>query len=259
ALEERLRAAGYMMLLANGLNQAEREIEILSTFKARGMDGLLIAPGSERNPGVLAAIRSLGIPSVILDRDTDTDTDCVLFDHAPGMKQLVAHLAGLGHRRIALVVTRAANRPMRRRIEGFRAGHKAQGLAVDDALIVRLPSATSSAFDSVSQLLQRRARPTALIVMGTSILSETLNAINASALRIPHDVSLVAVGDPDFAANHVPPISTLRVDLDEAAAAGCELLLSRMRGDAGGAPRAVHIASRFIERASCGAAPRRVA
>lgn len=255
ALEERMRAAGYMMLLANSLNLAEREIDILSTFKTRGMDGVLIAPGSERDPQVLAAIRELAIPTVILDRDMNTPTDCVLFDHAPGMKRVVAHLAALGHRRMALIVSQSPNRPIRRRIEGFRAGHKASGLALDEALIVHLPTAMSSAFDAVHTLLQRPDRPTAIVAMGTNILNETLNAIHACALRIPQDISLVAIGDPDFARNHVPPISSLRVDLDEVAAVSCDLLLSRMRGEAGEAPHTIHLKSTFVERSSCGPAP----
>jgi LacI family transcriptional regulator len=91
--------------------------------------------------------------------------------------------------------------------------------------------------------------------MGTNILNETLNALSACALRIPHDVSLVSVGDPDFAANHVPPIASLRVDLEAVAQASCELLLSRMRGESGEAPRSIHIANHFVERGSCARAP----
>lgn len=256
ALEERLRAAGYMMLLANGLNAADREICILSTFKSRGMDGALIAPGNERDPQVLAAIGELGIPTVILDRDMDTRADCVLFDHVPGMKRVVAHLAGLGHQRIALIVSQSPNRPIRRRIEGFRSAHQLQGLALDDTLIVQLPHAMSPAFEAVRALLQRDDRPTAIVAMGTNILSDTLNAINACQLRIPQDISAVSIGDPDFAAHHVPPISSLRVDLDQVAEVSSELLLSRMRGEAGEAPRTEHVSNGFVERASCGPAAR---
>jgi LacI family transcriptional regulator len=184
----------------------------------------------------------------------DTRTDCVLFDHAPGMTRVVAHLAGLGHRRIALIVSQSPNRPIRRRVEGFRAGHKAQGLALDETLVVHLPTAMSPAFETVQALLRRADRPTAIVAMGTNILNDTLNAINANALRIPHDISLVSIGDPDFASTHVPPISSLRVDLDEVAEVSCELLLSRMRGEAGEAPRTIHITNAFVERASCGPA-----
>ncbi len=257
ALEERMRHAGYMMLLANSLNLAEREIDILGTFKSRGMDGVLIAPGSERDPQVLAAVRELGIPCVILDRDMDTRSDCVLFDHVPGMKRVVAHLAGLGHQRLALVVSQSANRPIRRRIEGFRSGHKAQGLVLDETLIVQLPHATSPAYAAVHTLLQRADRPTAIVAMGTNILNDTLNAINACQLRIPQDISVVSIGDPDFAAHHVPPISSLCVDLEQVAEVGSELLLSRMRGEAGEAPRTEHVKNTFVERASCGPAPQR--
>ncbi len=258
ALEERMRAAGYMMLLANSLNLVEREIDILGTFKSRGMDGVLIAPGSERDPQVLAAIRELGIPTVILDRDMATPTDCVLFEHVPGMKRVVAHLAGLGHQRMALIVSQSTNRPIRRRIEGFRSGHKAQGLALDEDLIVQLPHAMSPAYEAVHRLLQRADRPTAIVAMGTNILNDTLNAISACHLRIPQDISVVSIGDPDFAAHHLPPIATLRVDLDQVAERGSQLLLSRMRGEAGDAPRTVHVANTFVERVSCGPAPKRV-
>ncbi len=254
ALEEQLRSAGYMMLLANSLNLAEREIDILSTFKSRGMDGVLIAPGNERDREVLAAVQGLGVPTVILDRDmaTTNATDSVLFNHVPGMKRVVAHLAGLGHRRIALIVTQSPTRPMRRRIEGFRAGLRAQGLTADEDVIVRLPSAMSPAFDAVRALLQRADRPTAIVAMGTGILNDTLNAISAQHLRIPQDVSVVALGDPDFAGHYAPPITSLRVDLEAAATAGAELLLSRLQGRSGDAPRSVMIDCHFIERQSCG-------
>jgi LacI family transcriptional regulator len=257
AFEERMRAAGYMTLLANSLNLPEREIDILSAFKSRGMDGVVIAPGSERDPQVLTVIRELGMPTVILDRDMDTRADCVLFDHVPGMKQVVAHLGGLGHRRMALITTESSHRPIRRRIEGFRAGHKALGLPVDEELIVRLPSAMSPAFEAVNILLSGPDRPTAIVSMGTTILNETLNAISANHLRIPEDISVVSIGDPAFAASHVPPISCLRVDLDVAAEQSSALLLHRIQGDAAEPPQVSHIPCDFIARASCGPAPLR--
>jgi LacI family transcriptional regulator len=258
AFEERMRAVGYMTLLANSLNLPEREIDILSAFKSRGMDGVVIAPGNERDPQVLATIRELGMPTVILDRDMDTRADRVLFDHVPGMKQVVEHLGRMGHRRMALITTESSHRPIRRRTEGFRAGHKAQGLVLDEELVVRLPSAMSPAFEAVSILLSRPDRPTAIVAMGTTILNETLNAISARHLRIPQDISVVSIGDPAFAASYVPPLSCLRVDLDVAAHHSSTLLLQRFHeGDATVPPRTSHIPCEFIERASCGPPPRR--
>lgn len=254
ALEERLRDAGYMMLLANSLNQVEREVEILSTFQARGMDGVLIAPANEGDPQVLAAVAALKMPTVLLDRELDAPIDRVLFDHIPGMQRVVRHLVGLGHRRIALVVSDSPTRPMRHRIRGFRLQHEAIGLPLDENHIVRLPTGTSPAFDAVSALLAQPDPPTALIALGTNVLNDTLGAISVGGLRIPQDVSVVSLGDPYFAAHHMPPISALRVALQQAGDTGSQLLLARMAGD-DTAPRSITLPCEFVERQSCGPAP----
>jgi LacI family transcriptional regulator len=255
ALEDRLRAAGYVVLLANSLNSAEREVEILSTFASRGMDGVIIAPGNERDPAVLQAVRNLDMPAVILDRDMAPERDHVLYDHVPGMRAVTVHLAGLGHRHIALVVSRALGRPMRRRIEGFRAGLAAQGLHAEDGLIIEMPSAMSSSFDVVSRLLARRPRPTAIVVLGTNLLTDALNAIAVQGLRIPDDVSLVSLGDPDFARSYTPPITTLRIDVQQAAERVVALLLERVEHGERGPGRSVNVVPELIVRSSC-AAPR---
>lgn len=255
ALEDRLRAAGYVVLLANSLNSAEREVEILATFAARGMDGVIIAPGNERDAAVLQAVHGLDMPAVILDRDMAPERDHVLYDHLHGMRAVTAHLAGLGHVRIALVVSRALGRPMRRRIEGFRAGMAAAGLPVDDSLIVELPSAMSSSFDAVTLLLERASRPSAIVAFGTSILTDALNAIAVQGLRIPDDVSLVSLGDPDFARTYTPPITTLRMDVEQVAERVVTLLLGRVERGERGPGRSVQVVPELIVRGSCAAPP----
>jgi len=255
SLEERFRKAGYVTLLANSLNNADREVEILQTFGSRGLDGVIAAPGNERIPAVTEALRALGRPAVVLDRDMAADLDRVQFDHVPGMRKVVARLAALGHRRIALILTQSVNRPMLRRIDAFRAGLAAADIAPEEATVLRLPTAMSPAYGEVSQMLARRPRPTAVIALGTSILLETLNAVAARRWRIPQDISVVSIGDPAFACNYSPPLSALRVDLDRVAAQASDMLLSRLNGGVDLAPRTVKVAAEFIERGSCGPAP----
>src|SRR3546814_13020608 len=116
-----------MLLLANGLNDAEREISILNTFQLRGMDGVIIAPGNERDAGVLEAVQHLTMPVVIYDRDMSVDADTVLYDHVKGIKAAVSHLMALGHTPIAPVLWQANSRALRRRIEGYKSAFKQAG------------------------------------------------------------------------------------------------------------------------------------
>ncbi len=256
AVEERLRDAGYMMLLANSLNSPEREIEILSTFQRRGMDGVLIAPGNERDQRVLEAVEALTMPVVILDRDMATTKDRVMFDHVPGMRAVVAHLAALGHRQVGLILGTTPNRPTRRRIEGFRKGFADLALPVPESMILRIATSMSPAFDDVLALLRQKDRPTALIAHGTTILDDTLNAVHAAGLRVPEDISVVSLGDPLFARSHRPAITSSHVDLDAAASASASLLLERIRDPHLPAARSVRISMGLIERPSCGPAGR---
>lgn len=256
AIEERLRAAGYVVLVANGLNKVEREIDILATFAQRGMDGVLIAPGNERDTALLRAVRALEMPAVILDRDMLPDCDRVQFDHASGMRTVVSHLAQLGHTRMALVLAQAVDRPMRRRIEAFRASLAEHGLTSPDGFIVELPTSMSSSYSAVCGLLSRPERPTGLLVLGTNILNEALNAIASCALRIPGDISLVSIGDPDFAGSFVPPLTALRIDVHAAAQRAVGMLLERLEQRAPARGRTVKLLPELIERESCAAPPR---
>jgi LacI family transcriptional regulator len=245
-----------MVLLANSLNHLDWELGILEMFRSRGMDGVLIAPGNERNARLLAAISNLGIPAVVVDRDMAARQDRVLFDHASGVEQAIGHLLDLGHRDIALVIAGTGRRPMRRRLEGYRAAFAARGLVPDEALIVGLATSTSEAFGAIDALLATARPPTAIATLGTTVLGDVLNAISARGLQVPQDLSVVSMGDPDFARAHVPPIATVTVDLELAASECSRLLLQRMRGEFGGAPRRVLVPTLFAAKGAC-AAPRR--
>ncbi len=258
ALEERFRPEGYMLLLANGLNNPQRELDILAMFKSRGMDGMILAPGNERDAEVVASVQAFEAPVVILDRDMQlVDKDYVLFDHLAGMHAAVSHLIAQGHRRIALVLGQTPDTPVRRpirlRIDGFRSGFSAHGLAVPEDLIVQSPADTHATFHTMSALLHGAARPTAIIAQGTNILHECLNAIGASHLRIPHDVSVISIGDPDFAHTYMPPLCSVRVDLQQTARVCGDLLLGRIRRDQAHASQTVWVSPQFVLRQSCGA------
>lgn len=213
-LEDRLAREGYMTLISNTANKIDREIRTLKLFVERGLDALIVAPSHERNADLNDLLRQLPMPCIVLDRELLIETDTILFDHSKGLAQVVQHLATLGHKRIGLVTANLKSRPGRRRIAAFKAALRAQKLAVRPEHLVLPESSMSSAYDDVVAMLSRKNRPTAIVVQGTGILSSTLNAIARLGLRIPDDVSLVSIGRADFIENHIPAITTLRIDYE---------------------------------------------
>jgi LacI family transcriptional regulator len=213
-LEDRLAREGYMTLISNTSNQLDREIRTLKMFSERGIDALIIAPSNERNRELNEFIEQLSMPYIILDREILVKGDTILFDHASGIADVVEHFSGLGHNNIGLVTANLKSRPGRRRIAAFKTAMRAHRLKVGESNLVLPENSMSSAYDDVIKMLSRKDRPTAVIVQGTGVLSSTLNAISQLGLRIPQDISLVSIGRADFILNHVPAISTLRIDYE---------------------------------------------
>lgn len=255
AMEARLRAEGYVLLLATGLNDADRELENLRLFAERGMDGMILTPGNERDRRILDFLDSSEMPAVILDRDIETKKDVVMFNHAPAVKRITRELLDLGHRRIALLVSHVDVRPNRRRIEAFKTAMREHGIASPNDLVRLQTTSTASTFDEVVGLLKGQDPPTAFIVQGTNTLLSVLNATAAVGARIPDDVSIISIGDPDFARTHVPPIAALKVKTEDIVERTVDLLLTRIKGDRSARPQRALVQFDFERRASCGPVP----
>lgn len=248
ALEDEFRQQGYLLLLANGGNDAQREVDTLAMFTQRGMDGVILAPGSEKDPMLSQALQALPMPAVVFDRELPGDYDSLVIDHAAGIRQAVDRLLALDHRRIALVLWKGDTRPVRRRIQGYRAAFAAANLAVPD-LVVQAQGVNASAFSEISELLARPSPPSAIIVQGTHMLNSALRAIAARGLRVPKDLSVIAIGDTVFAREYEPAMSVLMIDLVDTARRMASLLFARMTTS--DAPfRREHVELQYLERAS---------
>jgi LacI family transcriptional regulator len=161
----------------------------------------------------------------------------------------------LGHERIGLVTANLKSRPGRRRIAAFKAAVRAHGLTVDDGNLVLPAHSMSSAYDDVIKMLSRKDRPTAIIVQGTGVLSSTLNALAHLGLRIPQDLSLVSIGRADFILNHVPAISTLRIDYETLSNEITARLFERLGNGNGRKPMLRRLFPYVLELADSSSAP----
>ena len=92
---------GYTVQLGNSAQQVKRELEHLALFEEYRVRGILFVPIREVGDRV-ARLRRRGIPVVIVDAGSGAVEYCsVGVDDVEGGRLAVAHLVGLGHRRIA--------------------------------------------------------------------------------------------------------------------------------------------------------------
>ena len=213
---------------------------------AQGVDATLIIAPNEALLGQLAqTFRAL--PSVIISAPRlDIPWSYVNSDNYGALREVVAHLAGMGRQRIRLLQPEQPSGDFLERARGYHDAVSALGMTpsigeldypIDDALIDR-------------QVLI--GAPDALIAADDQDALALLSRLQRRGLRVPQDIAVVGFDDEDFAAETFPTLTTVSQPLGEMARRAVLYLLARLAG----VERDVYhhvLPNRLIVRESCGA------
>lgn len=230
--ESVLSQAGYLLFVSSTHNFLTREIDLLKGYGAGRVDGLIVAHSDEENKSLRRSLKSVGLPIVFHDRDPHGLGDTVICDHEKGAFDATSYLLSLGHKRIAILTPPSSIRPGRVRLMGYKKALEAANVRLDERLIATVDASDERAYEVANALLSRaKTRPTAIICLGTRMLSGVLEACADARLSIPDDVSLIGIGDTDLVRLHQPPITTVRWDIEDCGRQAAELLLDRLSTD----------------------------
>jgi LacI family transcriptional regulator len=251
SIYEAADAAGQDILLYTGWpDRPERNSGL--DFLNGHIDGLLyVAP--ELHTPALERVALAGLPVVtLLARHVPAGVGYVNADNITAMHSLVAHLAELGHRRIAYIAP-ACSSNFLDRLEGYRQGLERAGLAREEGLerIVRseLWWSAEGYLTELDALLALPAPPTAVIVPEDSWAECVGKAIRARGLRIPQDIALAGFNDTPDAERICGGLTTIRQPFRLIGRTAVERLLALIEGAPVDACR-VTVPTELIVRAS---------
>ncbi|MEK7321068.1 MAG: LacI family DNA-binding transcriptional regulator [Pseudomonadota bacterium] len=249
-VEQHMHAAGYSMLIGTTRNQHHRDRLLVELFETRRLEGIIASLSMESSDPAEDLFAKADLPIVIMDRETASPRDCVLIDHRTGLSLAVRYLKQLGHRRIAFFGPKESIRPGREKLLGYQEGLAEAGLAFDPALVCTLPSMDSSRA-AMKQMLALKQPPTAVIALGTRLLSGALYEARKAGLEVPHDLSVIALGTPETLELMYPPPTMLRFNTALSAETAANLMLDRLEGHYAGEARRVVIPMDLMLGESC--------
>jgi LacI family transcriptional regulator len=155
----------------------------------------------------------------------------VINDDAEGIRLAIDHLAGLGHRRIADIAGRQDLSTGFQRHQAFRRAMIAEGLKIDDGLIMFCGSYSIEAGRRcMSDLLASRRDFTAALAGNDLIALGCYDALREAGLTCPKDISIVGFNDMPFIDKMAPPLTTVRVRHYDIGAGAARALLSQLNG-----------------------------
>jgi LacI family transcriptional regulator len=249
-LEDRLAQAGYVALIGNTDGDGERERLVFEQMRARHVDGLVLATAHLDDPLLAEATRA-GLPVVLVNREAaDHSVPSVAVDNASGMRMVVGHLIGQGHRRIAHIAGPQEVSTGLQRYRGYLAAMHAHGLTAPAELTVFAKAFSIEEGLRCTRLLLEPGRdPTAVAAANDMLAVGCLAALDEAGLACPGDLSVVGFNDMPFIDRLRPPLTTVRFPHYQVGTEAAQLLLERISGRPGPV-KVLYLAPELVVRGS---------
>lgn len=232
-VERYLQENGYALVYGSISRSPRRMLDFVQYAREMRFDGLIITP-EEWSDELLALLKKTRIPIVALRRRPPEDSGIpyVDADHYEGAKQMVDHLAELGHRNICHIVLNTDIG--RERLRGYIDAMKSHGLNPRTMLIPELPA--NRIMDGIAygraaaeQLLRDDPGTTAVFASSDPIGLGVMEYARAKGIRVPEDLSVCGTGDLDIASLSWFEMTTVAFDRYELGRKAAELLLNMVR------------------------------
>jgi len=249
-LEDRLAADGYVALIGNTDSDDEREEMVFELMRARHVDGYVMATATAHSK-VLAEAAEAGLPVVLMNRLAEEYSfPSVSVDNERGVRMAVAHLAGLGHRRIAYVAGPQDTSTGRDRLHGYLAAMQAAGLAAEPCLTSHAAAfSIEEGYRCCQELLAAPGGCTAIAAANDMLAIGCYKALDEAGLSCPDDVSVIGFNDMPFIDRLRPPLATVRFPHYQVGTEAAQLLLERI-GGADGPVKILYLAPELVIRGS---------
>jgi DNA-binding LacI/PurR family transcriptional regulator len=226
---------GYSLLISTA---PPEEQEVLRLIRNGLVDGLVLMEVRLRDHRA-ELLKERNFPFTMIGHCEQNDgLTFVDLDFEQAAIAAVYHLHDLGHRRIACLTRRQLMAdvdygPSMRTSWGFE--RALAECSIEGEVIPANPT-PEDGYQAVSHLLETDPSITALITINSEALGATYRAVQDRGLRIPNDLSLVAITSARTAEFLTPPLTSLDFPAAEMGRIGTQMLLNQLEKGGGVEP-----------------------
>jgi LacI family transcriptional regulator, repressor for deo operon, udp, cdd, tsx, nupC, and nupG len=210
------------------------EAEYVEMLLDRQVSGMIFAGGQYAEADAphehYARLLKLRLPVILVNAAAEhLDFPRVSTDDAVAMEQAYAHLAYLGHERIALVLGPPDHVPSQRKLAAFEeAATRGAGRPLDGDLVERTRFSLEGGHAAAARLIGRGV--TGIICGSDPLALGAIRAARRGGLSVPADISVVGYDDSAFMSCTDPPLTTVRQPIEAIGRAAVEMLAGQIEG-----------------------------
>jgi DNA-binding LacI/PurR family transcriptional regulator len=244
---------GYSTLISTA---PPTEREVLRLIRNGEIDGLVLMEVRLRDHRA-ELLKERGFPFTMIGHCERNDgLSFVDLDFQQAAVAAVHHLADLGHRKVVCLTRRQLMvdvdyGPSMRTAWGFERAVAEGGL---DGRVVPTDPLPEEGYQAVSQILDHDPGVTAIVTINSETLGAVARAIQDRGLRIPSDLSLVAVTSARTAEFLTPSLTSLDFPAADMGRIGTQMLLDQLEKGGGHEPTHCLLQAPLTIRGSTGPA-----
>lgn len=214
-VEEEANSKDYMVLIASTERLPAGEESIPRLMGEGRVDGVIVQFGDHLSGDDLRTVTESGLPVIAINMINPGHGGSVRLEDEAGMRLATEHIVGLGHTRIGYAGGVPKSESGQRRFAGFLAAMKAAGLPIEPELVTKFGYYPKQGAQSLRSMAELTTLPTAVVVANINAAHGLLSEARRLGIRVPEDLSIIAMHDTWTAEIAWPPLTCVRMPLYE--------------------------------------------
>ena len=250
---------GRLVIICNSYRDPERELAYVDLLHAHQTAAIVLAgsgyvdaPITARLDGKLRLYQSTGGRVSVIGRHEHAG-DAVVPENEPGGYLAADALYRLGHTAIGVIAGPRHLTTTTDRLAGVRRAAKEHGHRLGARQVVYADFDRNGGVAAAATLLAQNPGLTALAALNDSMAVGALACLRERGIDVPGEMSVIGFDDMPISVDVTPPLSTVRLPLEEIGVRAMSLALRE--GDRDG-PLVEQVAAKLVLRGSTAAAPR---
>jgi DNA-binding LacI/PurR family transcriptional regulator len=226
-IEERL-AEGDRSVLLHIVGTEDAEIAAYRRWAASGVVDAVVVVNRTVDDHRPAMLREIGLPALYVGEPDEIAVPAVRSDDAGPVREALAYLLDLGHRRIARVSGPETLLHTKARTAALLEGCAAAGI---EPVVVEGDYSEESGAKLTTVLLDGAEPPTAILYDNDVMAVAGLNVAKQRGVAVPDRLSLVAWDDSSLCRLTSPALTTMSVDVHQFGVTVAESVLELIAGE----------------------------
>lgn len=218
SVEQECKKLGYNLVYTT-----IKDDEILAkVLENRGAAGVLFV--SKINSKIIEEAYKLKIPSVVINNDSDF-FPTIRADRERGTYEAITYLISQNHRRIAFINGVSSYITSRDSIRGYKQALSDADIDWKTQIIKEADWTFEGGFNAMKEIIEEHSElPTAVFGCNDMIAMGAMEAIKASGLSVPQDISVIGCDAVEQSEYCIPKLTTIRVNIPALAKVACQNL-----------------------------------